>query len=111
VVDYTAVIFVVSLMLTLAAVVMASIKITPVLEGLRQSDLLVSSGALDLTGLTIVPATDAEPTARTYVIAYAAGGIVGEKPAVSGFPSKYKVIRSGTELLLTSQGGTVMLLK
>jgi len=77
----------------------------------EQSDALTSSGTLDLTGLTVVPANDTEYTAATYVIAQAAGGFSGEKPAVSGFPSKYKVIRKSTELVLTSQSGMVILLR
>jgi autotransporter-associated beta strand protein len=74
-------------------------------------DRLTSSGELDLSGVTVVPATDAPVTLSTYVIAHAAGGFSSGKPAVSGFPSKYKVLRKGLDLLLTSQGGSVMILK
>jgi len=76
-----------------------------------QSDVLTSSGALDLSGLTVVAATANEPGATTYVIAHAEGGLTGEKPALSGFPSKYKLIRKGNDLLLTSQSGTILQLR
>ena len=76
-----------------------------------QCDRLTSSGTLDLSGVTVVPATGAELTATEYVIARADGGFTGTKPVVSGFPAKYKVIRYGTDVLLTSQGGTLMLLQ
>jgi autotransporter-associated beta strand protein len=76
------------------------------------SDRLISSGALDLSGLTIVPATNTVlMTASTYVIAQAAGGFTGTKPAISGFPSKYVISKQGTDLLLTSQYGTLILLR
>jgi len=75
------------------------------------SDCLTSSGTLDLSGMTIVPATDAELTASTYLIAHADGGFAGAKPAASGFPSKYNVIRKGADLVLTSEGGTVLFLR
>jgi len=75
------------------------------------SDCLTSTGTMDFSQVLIVPATDAELTESTYVIAQAAGGFAGDKPAISGFPSKYKIIRTATEMRLTSQGGSVMLLK
>jgi autotransporter-associated beta strand protein len=62
----------------------------------------------DLSGLTVVPATDAEITGRTYVIA--TGAITG-KPALAGFPAKFKLLQQGDDLLLTSVGGTTILLK
>jgi hypothetical protein len=75
------------------------------------SDSLLSSGALDLSGVTLVPATGAELTASTYVIAHAEGGFIGAKPALSGFPSKYVIQRQDKDLLLTSQYGTLILLR
>ena len=75
------------------------------------SDCLTATGTLDLSQVVVVPATDAELTVPTYVIAQADGGFTGDKPAVSGFPAKYKIIRTATEVRLTSQGGTVMMLK
>ena len=75
------------------------------------SDSLLSSGALDLSGVTLVPATAAELTEPTYIIAHADGGFVGAKPAVSGFPSKYIISRQGNDLLLTSQYGTMLLFR
>ena len=74
-------------------------------------DLLTSTGTLDFSGASIVASTDPNCTVSTYVIAHADGGITGTKPTVSGFPSKYKIIRKGTDLLLTSQGGTVLTLE
>jgi len=75
------------------------------------SDSLLSSGALDLSGVTLVPATGEEPTASTYVIAHAEGGFIGAKPALSGFPSKYIISKQDKDLLLTSQYGTLILLR
>ena len=72
----------------------------------------VTFNGVDLANLTVMPAdaASAEPTATTYVIAT---GSINTKPALSGFPSKYKLIigGNGTQLLLTSQGGAVLLLK
>ena len=76
-----------------------------------ESDCLAFTGTMDLSGLTIIPATATDYTVSTYLIATAAGGFTGEKPAVSGFPSKYKLIRHGTDLQLTSLGGTAIILK
>jgi autotransporter-associated beta strand protein len=75
------------------------------------SDSLLSSGALDLSGVTLVPATGEELTASTYVIAHAEGGFIGAKPALSGFPSKYIISKQDKDLLLTSQYGTLILLR
>ena len=76
-----------------------------------ESDLLTSSGVLDVTGLVIVPADGTELTEVTYVIARATGSITGKATPGPGIPSKYKVMRSGNELWLTSLGGTLMILK
>ena len=74
-----------------------------------QSDCLTATGVLDLSGMTIIAATtDTEYTSTTYLIATASGGFTGDKPAISGFPSKYKVIRHGTELQLSSLSGTLI---
>ena len=75
------------------------------------SDSLRSSGALDLSGVTLVPATANELTASTYVIAHADGGFIGAKPALSGFPSKYIISKQDKDLLLTSQYGTLLLFR
>ena len=76
------------------------------------SDRLISSGTLDLTGLTIVPVPGMEFTEISYVIAYAEGGFTGAKPSLdSAFASKWKIIRGRQELVLTSIGGTILLLK
>jgi hypothetical protein len=61
--------------------------------------------------VTVVLATDAELTATAYIIAHADGGFTGDKPTLSGFPSKYKIIRCGADLVLTSAGGTVILFR
>jgi len=74
-------------------------------------DRLTSTGTLDFSGVSIIASTEPDCTVSTYVIAHADGGITGTKPTVSGFPSKYKIIRKGTDLLLTSQGGAIILLK
>ena len=72
----------------------------------------VAFDGVDLANLTVMPAdaASAEPTATTYLIAT---GSINAKPALSGFPEKYKLnIRGGgTQLLLTSQSGAVLLLK
>jgi len=72
----------------------------------------VTFNGVDLANLTVMPAdaASATPTARTYVIAT---GAINTKPTLSGFPSKYKLIvaNNGTQLLLTSQGGAILLLK
>ena len=61
----------------------------------------------DLSALTVVPATGAAVTGSSYVIAT---GAITAKPALSGFPEKYKLIRQGEDLVLTSVGGTLLLL-
>ncbi|HQL50155.1 MAG TPA: autotransporter-associated beta strand repeat-containing protein [Kiritimatiellia bacterium] len=70
------------------------------------SDRLLTGG--DLSALTVVPATAAEITGTSYVIA--TGAITG-KPALSGFPEKFKLLQQGNNLLLTSIGGTVLMLR
>jgi autotransporter-associated beta strand protein len=62
----------------------------------------------DLSALTVIPAINAEITGRSYVIAT---GAITHKPALSGFPEKFKLIQQGDDLLLTSVGGTMILLK
>ena len=72
------------------------------------SDLLHIDG--DLTHLTIVPA-DLEnlPAAGPYTIAT---GAITHKPALSSdFPSKYSLRLSGPDLILTTAGGTLLILK
>jgi len=73
----------------------------------NDSDCLLVNG--DLSALTIVPATDAPITGKTYVIA--TGNITGAKPTLDGFPDKYKLRQQGNDLLLTSIGGTVLILR
>jgi hypothetical protein len=71
------------------------------------SDCLLVDG--DLSSLTVVPSNDAEITGTSYVIA--TGNITGNYPTLDGFPSKYKLRKSGNDLLLTSLGGTVLILR
>jgi len=71
----------------------------------------VTFNDVDLANLTVMPAdaASATPTASTYVIAT---GAINTKPALSGFPSKYRlIVFGGTQLLLTTQGGAILLLK
>lgn len=67
---------------------------------------------VNLANLKFVPAdsTSAEPPYHTYLIA--TGSFTG-KPALEGFPEKYKVQvkAGGSELYMTSQYGTVLLLR
>jgi len=72
----------------------------------NDSDCILVDG--DLSALTIVPATDDPPTGKSYVIA--TGNITG-RPTLDGFPSKYKLLKQGNDLLLTSTGGTVLILR
>jgi len=65
---------------------------------------------LDLSGVTIVPAGGGIPTASSYVIAHADGGISGVKPSIAGFPRKYSVLRNGNDLIL-GQNGTILILR
>ena len=97
--------------LTLEGVTFASGAICRLTAAGALCDRLISTGALNLAGLTLIPVDPAAFTAPKYVIARADGGITGAKPALSGFPSKYRIIQSGNELWLTSLGGTLMILK
>ena len=69
----------------------------------NSSDRLLING--NLSALTVVPATGAEITGRTFVIAT---GAITQKPALSGFPDKFKLIQKGDDLLLTSERGTLI---
>jgi autotransporter-associated beta strand protein len=69
----------------------------------NSSDRLLING--NLSALTVVPATGAEITGRTFVIAT---GAITQKPALSGFPDKFKLIQKGNDLLLTSERGTLI---
>ncbi len=76
-------------------------------------DVITLSGALDLTGLTVVPsdALSETPSGSEYVILHAEGGLTGTA-TVSGFTNKkWKLRKRGNDLLLTTQGGSLMLLK
>ena len=76
-------------------------------------DKITSAGTIDLTGLTIEPSDTASeaPPGSKYVIATAEGGFTG-KPTVTGFTNKkWSVLKDGNELLLTTQGGTLLILK
>ena len=75
------------------------------------SDCLFSTGTLDLSGVTIVPATGAPLTATTYVIAHSDIGFGSTKPLLDGFPFKYQVLRQGKDLVLTSRGPTILILR
>ncbi|HPS07520.1 MAG TPA: autotransporter-associated beta strand repeat-containing protein [Kiritimatiellia bacterium] len=75
------------------------------------NDLVDVAGPVDLTQLTVVPADglSAAPAGTSYVILRASGGFTGAKPALSGFDSKWKLIRFGNDLILTSQKGLVLM--
>ena len=67
----------------------------------------------DLTGLTIIPSDPASvtPFGSKHVIATATGGFTGT-PKVEGFEGKvWKTLRKDNELWLTTQSGTVMILR
>lgn len=65
---------------------------------------------VDISGLTVMPAdeTSENPPFHTYVIA--TGSYTG-KPALSGFPDKFKLEARGDTLIMTSQGGTLLQLR
>ena len=77
------------------------------------ADTLVSASSLNLTNLTVVPANgaSADPEGNNHVIAHADGGFTGVKPAISGFAPKWKLLIKGNDLLLTTAGGTMLLLR
>ena len=79
-------------------------------DGTGASDCLISTGVLDLSGVTIVPVGGVVPSASSYVIAHADGGISGAKPKIVGFPPKYSVLRNGKDLIL-GQNGTILILR
>ncbi len=72
------------------------------------ADVLAFTAPADLSALTIVPsdALSLAPAGRDYIIA-TAPSFTGAKPALSGFPSLWKVIIRGSELHLTAIGGTL----
>ena len=72
----------------------------------NSSDRLLIDG--DLSALTVVPATGAQITGKTFVIAT---GAITRKPALSGFPDKFLLRKQGNDLLLTTAGGALLLLK
>ena len=76
------------------------------------SDVITRAGALDLTGLTITPSDlpSATPPGSKYVIATAEGGFTGT-PTLDGFDPKWRTLRKGNELWLTTLGGTIILLR
>ena len=76
-------------------------------------DVINLTGAIDLTGLTIAPSDVASetPAAAKYIIATATVGFTGAKPALDGFPANYTTLRKGSELWLTTIGGTVLILR
>ena len=84
-------------------------------EGPGISDVLTFTtlGAVDLTGLTVVPsnAASAEPGGSKYLIATALNGFTGI-PAVEGFTDgrKWQILKQGGNLYLTTQQGTLILL-
>ncbi|MCL1921054.1 MAG: autotransporter-associated beta strand repeat-containing protein [Kiritimatiellaeota bacterium] len=65
---------------------------------------------VDIANWTVIPADDtsAQPPARTYLIA---SGTFTGKPDLTGFPSKYKLVVRNGQLILTSEGGTLMILR
>ena len=74
-------------------------------------DVITATGILNLNGLTIKPSDlpSATPPGSKYVIA-TADGFTGT-PVLEGLDPKWKIIRKGTELLLTTQGGTMLILR
>jgi hypothetical protein len=75
-------------------------------------DKLTSTELLDLTGLRIIPSNLAseDPLGNDYVIAQA-GGYIGIS-IVEGLPSKWKTVRKGgTQFVLTSKFGTVLMIR
>ncbi len=70
----------------------------------------LSLANVDISGLTVMPAdeTSANPPFHTYVIA--TGSFTG-KPALSGFPDKFKLEVRGDTLVMTSQRGSLILLR
>ena len=83
----------------------------PEIDGSPICDVITSAGTLDLTGLTIVPSDllSAAPPGAKYVIA-TAEGFIG-MPVLDGFDPKWKTIKKGNELWLTTAGGTMILLR
>jgi len=78
------------------------------------SDTLIANEPLDLTGLIIRPSDLAseKPIGNNYVIATAVGGFTG-LPTIEGFTDgkNWKVIRKGNQLLLSTQGGIILILR
>ena len=76
-------------------------------------DVITSAGALDLTGLTVMPsdAQSAEPPGREYVILRAEGGLTGTAVCEGFTNKKWMVLKRGNDLLLTTAGGSIMVLK
>lgn len=62
----------------------------------------------DLRALTIVPAKDTPVTGKNYVVAT---GSITHKPMLSGFPDQFILIRNGADLVLTSSGGSVLIIR
>ena len=81
--------------------------------GAATADTITSTGSLNLTNLTVVPADtpSADPEGKEYIIAHADGGFAGTKPALSGFAKKWNLRIKGNDLILTKVGGTLILLK
>ena len=82
----------------------------------RVNDLITSTATyFDLAGLKIVPSDTISktPPGSKYVIAtLPPGGIFNGTPTIEGFEGKkWKTLRKGNELLLTTEGGTVMILR
>jgi autotransporter-associated beta strand protein len=73
-----------------------------------EADGLAFTAPADLSALTVVPsdALSLDPGGRDYVIV-TAPSFTGGKPALSGFPPKWKLLVRGGELHLTAIGGTL----
>ena len=54
--------------------------------------------------------TPISPPIFPYVIGTSTGGFIG-KPILEGFDKKWRILRKGNDLILTSLGGTVMILR
>ena len=72
----------------------------------NDSDCILVDG--DISALTIVPSNENVINGRSYTIA--TGAFTG-KPTLDGFPTKYKLLKQGNDLLLTSIGGTVLIVR
>jgi autotransporter-associated beta strand protein len=98
--------------LALSDITLGAVTYRVTLRGVA-ADLLAFAGPADLSALTVEPSDAlslAPGGANDYVIA-TAPAFPGALPALSGFPSKWKLLVRNGELHLTSIGGTLLLIK